>query len=137
MFVTTKRFRSNPKSIIYNKSFPMGSISERGVDPILDRFVNPKGKLAYKNIFLMTKEKEFVSGNAVCVTVTPAQQRLLQLLKGPEAQDFADSLRTVHYNGTYGVTVEEFCPSSSRYTHLLLDAVQALATENYFTYTKS
>ena len=105
----------------------MGNLSERLVYPFLERDCNPKAATPHTNIFDMQSENQFVATNAVCVKVTPAQQRLLQLLKGSEAADFADSLRTVHYNGTYGVPVDNYCPQSSRYTHLLLDAIQDIA----------
>lgn len=126
----SKRFGRNPKTkFIYNKELPTkGNKSERLVLPFSERLDNPKvGFSAYKYFSIMSKEKNFVATNAVCVKVTPAQQRLLQLLKGSEAADFADSLRTVHYNGTYGVPVDNYCPQSSRYTHLLLDAIQDIA----------
>tara|TARA_R110002126_G_scaffold251055_3_gene394049 strand:+ start:354 stop:776 length:423 start_codon:yes stop_codon:yes gene_type:complete len=129
MFVRQSRFRRNPKTTFFNdkESLTMGDKSERLVYPFLERDCNPTVATPPTNIFDMQSEDSFVADNAVCVKVTPSQKRLLQLLKGPEAADFADALKKVHYNGTYSVPIDEYCPSSSRYTHLLLDAIQDMA----------
>lgn len=137
MFVSLTQFRRNPKLYFFNDKESSASPAAAKVPlPVLDCVSRTDGAIPHTNFILMLTENKDCNDNAVCVKITPAQNKLLQLLKGPEAKDFADSLRTVHFNGTYGVTVEEFCPSSSRYTHLLLDALQALAEENYFTFKK-
>lgn len=62
MFVSQTRFRRNPKQFFYDKSFLMGSNSERLVNPFLERVCSPKGKLAYNNFSIMQTEKNFVQG---------------------------------------------------------------------------
>ena len=128
MFALHKQFRRNPKLYFFNdKELPAkGSNNESVVLPVLDCLCSPTAVTPHTNYFSMHKKKD-CNDNAVCVMVTPSQKRLLDLLKGYEAADFADSLRKVHYNGTYGVPLDEYCPESSMYTHLLLDAIQGIA----------
>lgn len=131
MFVESKQCRRNPKLLFFNdKELPKGSISERFVNPVLDCFDNPKGNSAYKLFSIMSKENKFVTTTSM-VEVTSAQQKLLQLITLTEAEDFANSLKAIHFLGTYCVSNEMADLPSSHYTHILLDAIQEIAQENF------
>lgn len=62
--------------------------------------------------------------------LTPAQKELLKLLEHKEAAVNFESLKMVHYLGTYCVGTEMVELSASRYVHDLLDAVQKIAMEH-------
>ena len=132
MFVSTQKLRRNPKLYFFNdKSLPTGSISERDVTPVLNCWVNPIGQRRIQTFFEMTQKKEFVSGNAVCVTVTPAQKALLQLISG-NAQDLALYLKDAQERATY-LCDFEITPQQLRGDYHLLslqEAIQNLASES-------
>lgn len=68
MFVKHECFRKYPKQNFYDKSLSMGSIPERYVSPFLERSCNPKGSGAYKYIFDMHEEKQFVADSQLAKT---------------------------------------------------------------------
>lgn len=139
MFVMTKRFRRNPKTIfIYNKELlTMGSKSERLVLPFLERLVNPKVVTPRTKIFSMTKKNDFVTKDTVCIQVTPAQHQLLQLITHQEAEDYFNSLKQVHYLGTYCVNKDMVDLWQHGYVHKLLDALQELKQEHLINSLKT
>ncbi|MFC0605919.1 hypothetical protein [Winogradskyella pulchriflava] len=99
MFVSTESLGEIQKLHFNDKSFPMGSKPERYARQFLELSVSPKGKLAYKIIFDMTEEKDFVT-NAVCVMVTPTQKAFIEyLLLNAEdlQQDLLDALTRATY----------------------------------------
>ncbi len=61
--------------------------------------------------------------------LTPAQKELLKLLEHKEASDYFESLKTIHYLGTYYVGTEMVELSASRYVHDLLDVIQKIVLE--------
>ncbi len=61
--------------------------------------------------------------------LTPAQIELLNLLQHKEATDYFDSLKKVHYLGTYCVETDMVELSASQYVHELLFAIQKIAIE--------
>jgi len=130
MFVESNNCREIYNNFLLNdKELPTGDKFERLVYLTLQLFDNPKGNSVYKNIFDMSNENNFVSGNAVCVTVTPAQHKLLQLITPIEASDFYKALKHVHYTATYCVEVDFVIPYKHGYVHQILDAIQAIAQE--------
>ena len=130
MFVESKQFKRNLKLFFYDKELPAkGSNNESVVLPVLDCLDNPKAGAPHTKHFSMSKKNKFVSGNAVCVTVTPAQHKLLQLITPIEASDFYKALKHVHYTATYCVDVDFFIPQKHGYVHQILDAIQAIAQE--------
>ncbi len=62
--------------------------------------------------------------------LTLAQKELLNLLQHKEAADFFDSLKKVHYLGTYCVEKDMVELSASQYVHELLFAIQKIAIEH-------
>jgi hypothetical protein len=62
--------------------------------------------------------------------LTPAQKELLELLEHKEAEDYFESLKTVHYLATYCVGNEMVELSASRDVHDLLDVIQKISIEN-------
>ncbi|QHI37111.1 hypothetical protein IMCC3317_24890 [Kordia antarctica] len=64
--------------------------------------------------------------------ITQAQKELLELLQHSEATDYFDSLKKVHFLGTYCVQPEMVELEASSYVHNLLDAVQKIALESDF-----
>ncbi len=64
------------------------------------------------------------------IEVTPAQKELLEILTHKDAQDYFESLKKVHYLGTYFVENEIVELSASRIVHDLLDAIQKIAIES-------
>lgn len=131
MFVEQERFRRNPKSYLFTiREALWVSILERFASPILDRSCNPKGSLAYKQLFDMQEERNFVTGNKN-VSVTPAQLELLELLNHVNAADFAHHVKQVHELGTYYVKEKDLVDlSASLHVHWLYDAIYAIAQEN-------
>lgn len=136
MFVESNHFRRDSKIIFHDKSSRKVLSTERAVIPFLKWFDTPDGELAYK-FLKMSNTKNFVTNNTVCVRVTPAQQKLLQLITPVEAQDFYKSLKNVHYLGTYCVenSMVELCKAG--YVHQLLDAIQAISQEHFINNLKS
>jgi len=66
------------------------------------------------------------------VSVTAAQFALLELLRHPDAPDYAESLKEVHELGTYYVNSKDLVNlSASRQVHWLYDAVYAIAIEEF------
>ena len=63
------------------------------------------------------------------VEVTPAQKALLKLLSHKEAKDHYESLKRVHYLGTYCVDSDITALTASRYVQDLLDVLQQIALE--------
>lgn len=61
MFVSQQQFKRNLKLYFNDKSLPTGNSTERLYTSILDCCCNPKGKLAYNNIFKMQQKNDFVS----------------------------------------------------------------------------
>ncbi len=137
MFVSHECFRRDPKLHFNDKSLPMGSIPERYVSPFLERSCNPKGSGAYKNFFDMHGEKNFVTQDTVWVQVTPAQQKLLSLLSHLEAEDYYNSLKQVHYLGTYCVDKDMLELWQNGYVHNLLDAIQEIKQEHFINNLKT
>jgi len=138
MFVSTESLGAIQKLHFFNdKELPKGSNSERLVSQFLELSVNPKGNSAYKLIFDMTEENNFVTGNTVCVTVTPAQQKLLKLISHPEAEDYFNSLKNVHYLGTYCVDKDMVQLWQNGYVHSLLDAIQEIKQEHFINNLKT
>ena len=81
MFVESKQFKRNLKLFFYDKELlAMGSNDESVVLPVLDCLDNPKAVTPHTNLFSMSKENNFVAGNAVCVTVTPTQKAFIEHL---------------------------------------------------------
>lgn len=71
MFTSSKQLRTIPKLHFFNdKSVSKGKSYESTLNPVLDCFDNPKGALAYKNISIMSKEKNFVSEISVSYSHT-------------------------------------------------------------------
>lgn len=132
MFAEHKQFKRNLKLFFYNKELlAMGSNNESVVLPVLDCLCNPKAVTPHTNIFSMHKKNQFVSGNAVCVTVTPAQKALLQLISG-NAQDLALYLKDAQERATY-LCDFEITPQQLRGDYHLLslqEAIQTLASES-------
>lgn len=64
--------------------------------------------------------------------ITQAQKELLDLLKPTEIADYFDSLKKVHFLGTYCVNKDMVELEASSYVHHLLDAVQKIALESDF-----
>jgi len=62
--------------------------------------------------------------------LTPGQKELLNLLEHKDAADHFDSLKMVHYLGTYCVGTDMVELSSSSCVHDLLDAIQKIAIEH-------
>ena len=64
------------------------------------------------------------------VELTQAQKELLNLLQHSEVKEYFESLKTVHYLGTYLINSELADLSASGYVHQLLDAIQKITMEN-------
>jgi hypothetical protein len=64
------------------------------------------------------------------IKVTTAQEKLLKLLSPIEAKDFVDSLKKVHYLGTYCVEKDMVELQHSSYVYLLIEAIQAIADQS-------
>ncbi len=62
--------------------------------------------------------------------LTVAQKELLNLLQHKEATDYFNSLKKVHYLGTYCVEMDMVELSASRYVHDLLYVIQKIAIEH-------
>lgn len=131
MFVSLTRLRRNPKLYFFNDKGSLASSAATKVPlPVLDCVSRTDGATPHTNIFLMLTEKNFVSGNAVCVTVTPAQNELLQLIS-ENAQDLALYLKDAQERATY---LCEFEPTKDQLRgdyHLLslIEAIHNVATE--------
>lgn len=65
--------------------------------------------------------------------VTEAQKELLDLLKPSEVTDYFDSLKKVHFLGTYCIQPDMVELAASSYVHNLLDVIQKIALENDFS----
>ena len=139
MFVTDKSLGEIQKLYFINdKELPaMGSKSERLVLQFLELLSNSTAVTPHTNIFSMDKKNKFVTKDTVCVQVTPAQQKLLQFITPIEAEDIYNSLKKVHYLGTYCVDTEMAELSSSRYVHELLDAIQQIVNETFINNLKT
>ncbi len=74
MFVMQERLRVKPKSTFYYKKLPKVlnlrgyRLNRKAVSPILDCSCNPKGSFAYKYIFDMQEEKQFVADSQLAKT---------------------------------------------------------------------
>lgn len=77
----------------------------------------------------MLNENNFETNDVVCVLVTPAQKELLQLITPHEAEDIYQSLKKVHYLGTYCIDNDMADLFASGSVHDLLDAIQKIAFE--------
>lgn len=131
MFTSSTRVKEKSETLFfYDKSLPMGSISERGVSQFLNCVDNPKGSDAYKKLFAMSTEKNFVAANAVRVTVTPAQKALLEFCNHQDAKALAKEVRYVHDQGTYFVPLDQVHQDSSYTVRTLQDLLTAIAVEN-------
>lgn len=130
MFASSKRLGAIQNYIFFNdKELPKGSISERFVNPFLERFDNPKGNSAYKLFSIMSKEKKLVAKNTVCIQVTPAQQNLLKLLSHQHAEEYFAALKHVHYTSTYCVNKDLLDLWKNGCVHDLLDVVREIKDE--------
>ena len=141
MFVEQQRLRRNPKSTFLQigsvpRYLPQRSqIKPKGCTPILDRCCNPKGRFRIQTLFEMQQEKKFVPGDAVRITVTPAQKALLDLLSHPNAPDYSQFLKEVHELGTYYPEKDLVNLTASLHVHWLQQAIAAIA-EEHFTNSK-
>lgn len=63
------------------------------------------------------------------IELTPAQEELLKLLQHSEVEDYFESLKKVHYLGTYLIDSELVDISASGYVHQLLDVIQKIVLE--------
>jgi len=63
------------------------------------------------------------------LNITQAQKELLNLLQHSEVDEYFESLKKVHYLGTYLIDSELVEPSASGYVHQLLDAIQKIVIE--------
>lgn len=63
------------------------------------------------------------------IKVTPAQKELLDLLSYKEVHDCFESLKMIHYLGTYCVSVEMVELWASRTVHDLMNVIQKIAAE--------
>ncbi len=63
------------------------------------------------------------------VELTLAQKELLQLLQHSEVENYFESLKKVHYLGTYLIDPELVDISASGYVHQLLDVIQKITLE--------
>ena len=113
-----------------DKELPKGNISERFVSQFLELSCNPKGNSAYKLFSTMQEENKFVTGNAVCVTVTPAQEFLLQLLNHANAENYLLSLQAVLELATYSVDPDLINQTASYEVNLIAKAVNKLHLEH-------
>jgi hypothetical protein len=137
MFVKSNRFRRNPKTILFTIRVRLRcTISKGFVTPLLKWFDTPKGELAYK-LFQMSNKKSIVTEGTVCIQVTPAQQKLLQLISHTEAEDYFNSLKSVHYLGTYCVNKDMVELWQNGYVHNLLDVIQEIKQEHFITNLKT
>jgi len=84
----------------------------------------------------MPNKKEFVA-NTVCVQVTPAQQKLLQLVTPVEAEDYFKSLKAVHYLGTYCIGADMADLPASGLVHQLIDALNDIVIEKLISNRKT
>lgn len=84
MFVSSKRFRKYPKQFFYDKRVSKGRDCESVLNPFLERLDNPKGTLAYKNISIMSKEKNFVS--EISVSYSPTYKRKIKITDAYSAE---------------------------------------------------
>jgi len=64
--------------------------------------------------------------------LTPAQIELIELIQDCEVEDYFQSLKKIHYLGTYCVDSELLELSASAYVHRLLDAIQKITIENTY-----
>ncbi len=133
MFVNDRTIEEKSKINLFTiRNRPLWvSNSERLASPILDRSVSPKASgSAYKKLFDMTEERNFVPEDRITVTVTPAQLKLLELLDHTNAADFAHHVKEVHELGTYFVTSKDLVNlSASLHVHWLYEAIYAIAQE--------
>jgi hypothetical protein len=63
------------------------------------------------------------------IEVTKAQKELIELLAHKEVQDYFESLKMIHYLGTYCVNEGIVELWASRLVHDLLDAIQKITIE--------
>jgi len=63
------------------------------------------------------------------VEITHAQKELLNLLNHREAKDYFESIRKVHYLGTYCIESDMVELSASSQVHDLLDIIQEISIE--------
>lgn len=84
IIVKSKRFRENPKQFIYNKRVSKGRDGESILNPFFERLDNPKGALAYNNISIMSKEKNFVS--EIAVSYSPTYKRKIKITDAYSAE---------------------------------------------------
>ena len=84
MFVKSKRFRKYPKQLFYNKRVSKGRDGESILNPFLERLDNPKGALAYNNISIMSKEKNYVS--EIAVSYSPTYKRKIKITDAYSAE---------------------------------------------------
>jgi len=64
--------------------------------------------------------------------LTPAQIELIDLIQGGEVEGYFQSLKKIHYLGTYCVDTKKVQLSASAHVHRLLDALQKIAIENVY-----
>lgn len=101
MFTSHKQFKRDLKLKFNDKELPvMGSNDESVVLPVLDCLCSPKAVTPHTIIFSMHKKNKIVTVNAIRVTVTPAQNSLLQLITG-NAKDLAIYLKSAQERATY------------------------------------
>lgn len=133
MFVEQERFRRNPKSILFTiRNRPLWvSNSERIASPILDRSCSPTAGVPHTKLFDMQEGKNFVTKDAECVPVTPAQKALLELLSHPNAPDYSEFLKEIHELGTYYPDKDLVNLQASLHVHWLQEAVAAIASEHF------
>lgn len=130
MFVSQEQLRSNPKLHFFTiREHLRVSYPEMDASPVLDCSCNPKGALAYKYFFDMQEENEFVTGTT-CVQVTPAQQKLLELLTPSNAEDYLNSLTAIHELATYFVCDKDLVNLRASYqAQILINYLQELTKE--------
>jgi len=62
--------------------------------------------------------------------LSPAQIELIELIKHSEVEDYFESLKRVHYLGSYLIDSEVVELSAFAYVHQLLDVIQKIVIEN-------
>lgn len=85
----------------------------------------------------MKKNNTFVANNTVRVDVTPAQQKLLELITPSESITYYKSLKVVHENSLFNLIdgMEDLQASFS--TQLLLDAIHRIYSETIISRVKN
>lgn len=99
MFVTSQQVKEKSETLfIYDKSLPKGSNPERFVSSSLTVETALKAA-AHTKFFDMSQKNNFVT-DAVCIFVTPAEQKLLSLIRG-NSNDLHAYLKDALERATY------------------------------------